>query len=273
MSTFLLGPVASANTLQQVLDTGNTATGVNATITLTDTDVGGQANPMLTMTNTNATGSVALEVYKNKPTAGVAGDVLYNQSVYGKDSGNAKQEYTRVSHTLRDSAAGVEDGSIEFGCFVNGAMATFLQINGNENEINATKPIDMVGNNIRSSVGSMTITTTLSAGLGNITTAAKGDTTTTCVNATTTATQNLALTGTNDVSISSTQGCAVQSVLGAGPLGALYTNPGIVELQADTQLNLTGAALQTISAGIASIQFLRINLNGTFYKIALLNDV
>ena len=212
-----------------------------------------------------------MEVYKDKPTAGVAGDVLFSQSVYGKDSGNAKQEYTRISHTLRDGAAGVEDGSIEFGCFVNGAFANFFQINGNENEMNALKPLDMVGNNIRSSTGSMTITTVLSTGLGNITTAAKGDISSTCVNASITATGNLALTGTADVSISSTQGCAVQSVLG-GPVGALYTNPGIVELQADTQLNLTGAALQSATSGTASGQYLRINLNGTFYKIALLND-
>ena len=93
------------------------------------------------------------------------------------------------------------------------------------------------------------------------------------MNATTTATGNLALTGTNDVSISSTQGCAVQSVLGAGPVGALYTNPGIVELHADTQLNLTGVALQTATAGSASGKFLRIQLNGIFHKIALLDDV
>ena len=33
----------------------------------------------------------------------------------------------------------------------------------------------MVGNNIRSSTGSMTITTALSTGLGNITATAKGD--------------------------------------------------------------------------------------------------
>jgi hypothetical protein len=140
---------------------------------------GGITVPILKMENTKASGStggsIALEVYKNKPTTVVAGDVLFNQSVYGNDSGLAKQEYTRISHTIRDTTSGVEDGSIEFGCFVNGAFANFLQINGNENEINSLKPIDMVGNNIRSSTGSMTITTALSTGLGNITATAKGD--------------------------------------------------------------------------------------------------
>ena len=103
---------------------------------------GGAANPLLTLNNTNATGSVVMEVYKNKPTAAVNGDVLFTQSVYGKDSGNAKQEFTRINHTVRDVTAGVEDGSIEFGCFVNGAVTTFLQINGNENDINMLRPLD-----------------------------------------------------------------------------------------------------------------------------------
>lgn len=103
---------------------------------------GGQANPVLILNNTNATGSVAMEIYKAKPTAAVNGDVLFTQSVYGKDSGNAKQEFTRINHTVRDITAGVEDGSIEFGCFVNGAVTTFLQINGNENDINMLRPLD-----------------------------------------------------------------------------------------------------------------------------------
>lgn len=47
-----------------------------------------------------------------------------------------KQEYTRISHTIRDGASGTEDRSIEFGCFTAGAFNNFLQIiNGVENEI------------------------------------------------------------------------------------------------------------------------------------------
>jgi hypothetical protein len=109
-----------------------------------------------------------MEVYKNKPTAGIAGDVLFNQSVYGKDTSNTKQEYTRISHTIRDGVSGSEDGSIEFSAFVNGAVNTFLQINGNENEINCLKNLDMTGNQIRTTTGNMMITTTSSSGTGNL---------------------------------------------------------------------------------------------------------
>jgi len=158
----------SVGTLNSVLTNGNTATGTHATITLTDPDVGGQANPILTLNNTNATGSVAMEVYKNKPTAVANGDVLFNQSVYGKDSALNKQEYTRISHTIRDGTGGVEDGSIEFGAFVNGSFNNFLQINGNENEVNCLKVLDMGGNSIRTNAGNLTIETTASSGTGTI---------------------------------------------------------------------------------------------------------
>jgi hypothetical protein len=137
-------------------------------------NTGNIANPILNLQNSNATGSVAMEVFKNKPTASVNGDVLFTQSVYGKDSGNTKQEFTRINHSVRDVSAGVEDGSIEFGCFVNGAINTFLQINGNENEVNCLKTLDMGGNTITTRLNDMTIATTASTGTGDLTITAKG---------------------------------------------------------------------------------------------------
>ena len=114
-----------------------------------------------------------MEVYKDKGSAGTAGEILFNQSVYGKDGGNAKQEYTRITHSIRDITALTEDGSIELACVRQGNMETFIQFQGFENEVNFQKPIDMVGNNIRSSTGSMTLTTAASTGLGNIVATAK----------------------------------------------------------------------------------------------------
>jgi hypothetical protein len=141
---------------------------------LTSSTTGGSANPILTLTNTNAdSSSVALEVFKDKGVAPTNGDVLFQQSVYGEDSFLNKQEYTRITHTIRDITGGAEDGSIEMGCFVNGSFANFLQLNGNQNEINCLKPLDMDGHNIRTSTGNLTIDTTGSSGSGNITIAGK----------------------------------------------------------------------------------------------------
>ena len=152
----------------------------SSTITLNDINPGGQANPILTLNNTNSTGSVAMEVYKNKPTAGSLGDVLHLQAVYGKDSGSNKTEYTRITHTIRDPTNGSEDGSIEFACVRNGAINTFLQLNAVENEVNCLKTLDMGGNTIRTSTGDLVIDTTASLGTGLMTLQSKNDLQLTC---------------------------------------------------------------------------------------------
>ena len=121
---------------------GSAVIGGQGRLTLTSAEAGGTSNASLQLNNTGATGPVYIEVYKAKPTAGTNGDVLFQQSVFGKDSGNAKQEYTRINHTIRDTTATLEDGSMEFGVFTNGAINTFLQINGNENDINFLRPLD-----------------------------------------------------------------------------------------------------------------------------------
>jgi hypothetical protein len=141
----------TSNTL---LMNDTTATGGQASLTanglsISDKDAGGiGSNPIIRLTNTNATGPIYTEMYKEKPTAGSNGDVLYAESVYGKDSTNAKQEYTRITHTIRDATAGAEDGSMELGCFVNGGFANFIQLNGNDTpigEVNFTRPLDFIG--------------------------------------------------------------------------------------------------------------------------------
>jgi hypothetical protein len=239
-----------------------------APTTITNSNAGGQANPTLTLTNTNATGSVAMEVYKNKPTAGSNADVLFNQSVYGKDSGNAKQEYTRITHTIRDNIGGTEDGSIEFSAFRAGAVNTFIQINGVDNEVNVLKNLDMGGNSINTNQGDMTITTTTSANAGNMNITAKGALSINnlgggaiFVSAETDLYLN---SGTSDVNINA--GSDV-NILAQGTGGA-----GQIVLQvpdATGEIRFVGTNIQSGSAGGNSGQHLVIYLNGTQYKIKL----
>jgi hypothetical protein len=128
----------------------NQSTTINdGTAILSNASTGGGLNPQLTLTNTNTgNNSVAFEIYKNRTTGASNGDTLFQQSVYGKDSFLNKQEYTRITHTIRDTTGGAEDGSIEMGAFVNGSFNNFLQINGNQNEVNCLKTLDMESNNI-----------------------------------------------------------------------------------------------------------------------------
>jgi hypothetical protein len=144
-------------------------------ITFSNPSAGSSATPQFLLTNTNSTGAISTEIYKAKPSAGVNGEVLHQQSVYGKDGANNKQEYTRITHTIRDVTAGAEDGSIEMGAFVNGSFQNFIQINGNENEINALRPLDMTGNNIRTTTGSLAINVASSATAGAVLTLATKD--------------------------------------------------------------------------------------------------
>jgi hypothetical protein len=214
---------------------------------LTSSTTGGQSNPILTLTNTNATGSVALEVFKDKPTAGVAGDVLFNQSVYGKDSFLNKQEYTRITHTLRDGTGGVEDGSIEFGCFVNGSFNNFLQINGNQNEVNCLKTLDMGSNNITTTTGDMTIQTTSSSGNGDLTITAKrelqllsaGDDITIST-ASSTGAGDIDITGKGGSITTITATAIALNSTGGG--GINLNSSGLVGLVAGTTIDLTSTA-------------------------------
>jgi hypothetical protein len=196
---------------------------------LLNSAAGGATNPLLTLQNTNATGSVAMEVYKDKPTAGANGDVLFTQSVFGKDSGNVKQEYTRITSTIRDATAGAEDGSMELGCFVNGAFTNFIQLNANDTpigEVNFTRPLDFIG-------GSDANATIKVSGTGSV---------------------NLNL----DATVSA----------GAGAI-ALKTKDGTAGSGAGLVLN--GNTLLSGSAGGHGGQHLALTINGTVYKIALLN--
>jgi hypothetical protein len=257
-----LGFTTTGNLLITADNMSSTATN----LTLTSPSTGNITAPLLTLTNTNTNGSVAMECYKNKPTASVNGDVLFTQSVFGKDSGNAKQEFTRINHTVRDTTAGVEDGSIEFGCFVNGAINTFLQINGNENEINALRNLDMGGNSIRTSAGNLEITTASSSGAGNMNLTGKSAGITT-VSATT-----LNLTASSILTMSATGSGAYMSATINDDISLNSVAGDIINTVTAGDLVFSGVNIQSNTAGGNSGEHLRIKLNGVYYKIKLEND-
>lgn len=146
-------------------------------LSFSTSSAGGAGQPNLTLNNTgNSTSGVCLEVFKDRPSV-ANGDVLFQESIYGRDSALNKQEYTRVTHTIRDRTSLAEDGSIELSAVVNGAFQTFIQINGNENETNFLRPLDMTGNNIRTTTGSLAINTASSVTAGAVLTLATKDAT------------------------------------------------------------------------------------------------
>jgi hypothetical protein len=157
---------------------GNSLMGPSA-VYVTQTGTGGINNAALYLNNNSniASNFVCTEIYRDRQSAGVAGDKLYQQSVFGRDNPGNKQEYTRITHTIRNPSNNAEDGSIEMGCLVNGAYTNFIQLNGNDDpngEVNVLKTLDLTGATAGvvkvsgSSSTNMTLDTTSAVGNGSI---------------------------------------------------------------------------------------------------------
>ena len=189
----------------------------------------------------------ACVIRMDKAVAPTAGNAISAISSYALDGTATSREWSRIQTKVENVGAGNQDATLSIFNSVNGVVSETFNFNGSQNENNSFRPLDMNNNEIRSNNGNLTLTTTASSGTGLITMAAKAD---------------VDITGTS---------CSMLSQSGVN-VGAVYTNPGVVELEASTILGFTGAALQSGTSGGNSGQHLRINLNGTFYKIKLEND-
>jgi hypothetical protein len=240
-------------------------------MSLVNSNAGGALKPQFSLTNTNATGSVSFEIYKNKPSAGIAGDPLFNQSVFGKDSANSKQEYTRITHTIRDNSGGGEDGSIEMGCFIAGTYAIMLQLNGVQNEVNLKRNLDVETNSIVSTNGNIELNATSSSSTGDINITAKTDVdiTATAGNVNITAPTNVFIEATGD-----------NLSLTAGNTTSLTTP--ILELNS-ADLRLAGTTTTTTSASFTSSlgttddigdinTYLKVKLDGNYIWLPYFNQ-
>jgi hypothetical protein len=119
----------------------------NGALRITQSASGGATVPALKVVNTNAgNSSVAVELFKNG-SAGVAGDEVARLSMFGKNSGNTKEEYGRITCNIRDPSvpsAGA-DGSLQFAVPVGDAMTTFIDLNGNSNRVNILRQLNISG--------------------------------------------------------------------------------------------------------------------------------
>jgi hypothetical protein len=162
------------NTLQQVLDAGNTATGANAIISLTNSGIGYITNPQLVLNNSNATsGSTAgvpsIEYYKSGRLA-IANDIIASQNFYADTTGPTKTEFARIE-VLSQNIGGAPglDGTITLRPLVNGVFNTFISLNGSSQRIEIGKEIDLNNNSIVTASGNITISAASSSGTGTIT--------------------------------------------------------------------------------------------------------
>jgi hypothetical protein len=175
----IIASTGSTNTLQQILDNGNTATGANANIGLTTDSVGGLTAPQLTLNNNNTSATLnvgfpTIEMYKSGRNAQTS-ETLGSISVFADDGGSQKTEFARIQVKTENVASGNEDGTISFFTSVNGTNSEVFNFNGAQNENNSFRPLDLNGNALRTNSGDMAITTASSSGTGDLTITAKNN--------------------------------------------------------------------------------------------------
>lgn len=197
-----------AGTLDATLALGNSATGTYANINLTDTATGGQANPIMSLTNTNATtGGVFIDLYKNR--TGATNDVVGAIHMSGKDASGNKVQFGGIQSVITSAGgAGGVDGALDFYSCVNGGSSLVWRLNGADNENNSFRPLDMNGNNITTSSSNMLITSASSTGTGTMSITGKGNTNITSNTgsiALTATSQNIALTASTYQHLITTQ--------------------------------------------------------------------
>jgi len=267
---------------------GNNISATTSNLSITSAGVGGSANPILTLTNTNATagntnGVPLVEYYKSGRNV-VANDIVASQRFNANNYLGTKTPFGRIDCVATSSSAGAgDDGSLDFYSCVNGTSSLVFRMNGADNENNSFRPLDMTGNNIKTSSGNMTIETTASTGNGNITINTNGTNAVGDINMTAkgnvdiisngaggfidlTAVSSIALTATGDNLVLRGGTLAQLEATGAG--GDIIIKP---ETGAG-DLVFEGANIESASRGSNSGQNLRIKLNGVYYKIQLYDD-
>ena len=139
----------SAAKRQRIATAGSTVDVQPTAITMSSAATAGAAAPMLKLENTNTgigSGSVFIETYKNKN--GAVGDVVGNWSCFGKNASGNKREFSRISTTIRQAVAGIEDGSVSISAMRDNVVTEYARFNGNEGQTEFYQPVDMNSNNI-----------------------------------------------------------------------------------------------------------------------------
>ena len=201
---------------------------------------GAVATPNFTLRNQNVAPTSYPTLKLDKSAVAVpAGGTISAISSWAVDATGTSREWSRLQTKTENVGAGNQDGTLSIFNSVNGVISETFNFNGAQNENNSFRPLDMNGNDIRSNSGNMLISTLPSSGTGNLDVRAKA------------------------------------SAQFGGETG--YTN--VFNTGGEIQFNCGGGdwvmtcpAWESATAGGSSGKYLRIKLNGVYYKIALLDD-
>jgi hypothetical protein len=153
----------------------NTSVEIRPKVSIIQTSAGGTADGLLFLNNTSATaGAVSAQLYKQRNVAQneTVSEVLF----YANDAVGDKTQFGAIKCVATNVTSGNEDGAIDIFTSVNGVSSLVMRFNGADNENNSFRPLDMNGNAIRTSGGSLLIDTASSSGSGDIAITSKGAT-------------------------------------------------------------------------------------------------
>jgi len=132
--------------------------------------------PTYTITNTNASTASYPAIKMDRPTpVSVAGDVIGAISTWADDGAGNSREWSRIQTKTENVSGGNQDGTLSIFNSVNGTVSETFNFNGGQNENNSFRPLDLNGNALRTTSGSMTIDTSPSSTAGAVLTLATKD--------------------------------------------------------------------------------------------------
>jgi len=124
------------------------------------------AYPGVLELNQNDNGGI---INLRKDSISTVGQNLSTISTYGRGSDNINREWARIQTIAENVTTNNQDARIAISTIVNGTLSEVWNFNGGQNEANSFRPLDMNGNNIRTTLGNIALTATASTGVGNTT--------------------------------------------------------------------------------------------------------
>jgi hypothetical protein len=116
--------------------------------------------------NDNTNGSF---INLRRDSATPVSTVVSRISTFAKNTSGVTFEYSRIQTQTENNSTGNEDGTLQIYNLVNGTLQQTFTFNGAQNENNSFRPLDMNGNDIRTTSGNILINGNTSTGIGNAT--------------------------------------------------------------------------------------------------------
>ena len=105
----------------------------------------------------------------------LVGDTLSAISSWGKDATGTSREWSRIQTKTENVSGGNQDATLSVFNSVNGSVVETFNFNGGQNENNSFRPLDMNGNGIINTTGSLSVGCSTSSTAGATLTLATKD--------------------------------------------------------------------------------------------------